>query len=93
MACQVPVVVTDVSDNARVVPDGVVGYVVPPGDAVSLADRIGRLVASPQERRAMGREGRRWVTSEFSLSRMAANMGDVYREALRAGIGTAVEGQ
>jgi glycosyltransferase involved in cell wall biosynthesis len=72
MAHGLPVIGTDVAGIPEEVADGQTGFVVAPGDATALADRLGRLAADPQLRRALGEAGRRRVTSEFSLDRMAA---------------------
>jgi glycosyltransferase involved in cell wall biosynthesis len=81
MACEVPVIATNVADNAYIVPDGRVGYIVPLGDPGALADRIHRLLADARLRGTMGREARLWVTQEFSTAQLAHKMGRVYQEA------------
>lgn len=85
MACGVPVVVTDVSDNAYIVPDGRCGFVVPLGDDAALADRIGRLLEDRPACEAMGRAAREWVTREFSGRRLAERTAAVYEAVLRNG--------
>jgi len=82
LACGVPVVATDVSDNAYLVPEACVGYVVPLGNEEALADRISRLLGDGELRREMGRRAREWVEQEFSTARLAAKTAMVYREAL-----------
>jgi glycosyltransferase involved in cell wall biosynthesis len=84
MACGLPVVATNVSDNAYVVPDGRVGYVVPVGDEAALADRICRLLNDAQLRLQMGRNARTWVEQEFSTSRLAEKTTAIYLEALNS---------
>lgn len=81
MACGVPVVATDVGDNAHIVPDGRAGFVVPPGDEERLAERLGRLIADPDLRRRMGDAARRRVVEEFSVERLAADTAAVYEAA------------
>jgi glycosyltransferase involved in cell wall biosynthesis len=83
MASGVPVVATDVSDNRYVIPDGKVGYIVPSGDEVALADRLARLVGDASLRRQMGESARAWVLQEFTGRRLAEKTADVYDEALR----------
>jgi glycosyltransferase involved in cell wall biosynthesis len=82
MACGVPVVATDVSDNAYIVPDGQAGYIVPLGDEEALTDRLARLVRDDGLRATMGRRARAWVEGEFSLERLARKTGAVYVEGL-----------
>jgi glycosyltransferase involved in cell wall biosynthesis len=82
MACGVPVVATDVADNALVVPQGQVGFVVAADDDVAMAERVVELVASAERRRELGRAARSWVEREFSLARLAEKTAAVYREVL-----------
>ena len=82
MSCGVPVVVTDVSDNRIIVPDGRAGFVVPLGDDAQMADRIGLLLSDPALRARMGTEARAWIEERFSSRRLAEKTEQVYREAL-----------
>jgi glycosyltransferase involved in cell wall biosynthesis len=82
MACAVPVVATDVSDNALVVPDGRAGFVVPLGRPELLAARVLALLSDKQERLRIGRAAREWVEQEFSTARLAEKTEAVYRETL-----------
>jgi glycosyltransferase involved in cell wall biosynthesis len=82
MASGVPVVATDVSDNAFVVPDGRAGFVVPCDDDAAMAERVARLLDRPEERTRMGLAAREWVQSEFSLERLGEKTASVYREVL-----------
>ena len=80
MACGVPVVATDVSDNRHVVPDGVTGFVVPLGDVDALTQRVTTLLADPARRAEMGRAARAWATREFSTDALIARTAKVYLE-------------
>jgi len=76
MACELPVVASRTGTNAEVVEDGATGYLVKPGDAAALAERVARLAADPERARAMGRAGRarmleRW-TPEARVRRIVA---------------------
>lgn len=82
MAGGVPVIATDVSDNAYVIPDGRAGFIIPLGDVDALASRLLRLRADPAERARMGEIARRWVQERFSLVRLAVETAGVYREIL-----------
>ena len=84
MASGVPVVATDIADNARIVPDGRVGYVVPVADTSLLADRIACLLADESLRERMGRQARAWMTEEFTVASMVERMARVYDAALAA---------
>jgi glycosyltransferase involved in cell wall biosynthesis len=82
MACGVPVIATQVSDNAQIIPDGRVGYVIPLGDEMALCERICQLLENNAQRRQMGREARAWVESEFSMARLVEKTTQVYQDAL-----------
>lgn len=84
LACGVPVVVTDVADNARIVPDGRVGFVVPLGRGDLLADRMRTLLRDAGLRTVAAIDARRWAEEHFSLAQLARRTADVYEEALFA---------
>ena len=79
MAHGLPVVATRVGGNPEIITDGQNGYLVPPGDACSLADRIVRLLLDADLRRRMGSEGRERIGSRFRLRDVADRYLDVYR--------------
>jgi glycosyltransferase involved in cell wall biosynthesis len=82
MASGVPVIATDVSDNSYVIPTGKVGYVVPSGDEVTMANRIMELLRDSNLRASFGKAAREWVLSEFSGRRLAEKTAAVYDEAI-----------
>lgn len=83
MACGVPVVATTVSDNAYIVPDGQVGYLVAPGDQQAFAERLSCLLGDAALRTQMGHAARAWMLQEFSMPRAAQKMAHVYSQALK----------
>jgi glycosyltransferase involved in cell wall biosynthesis len=82
MACGVPVVATDVADNAFVIPDGKVGFIVPLDAPGVLAERLERILLDSSLGSALGRTARAWVVDEFSIRQLAARTEGVYREWL-----------
>ena len=84
MASGVPVVATDVSDNAFLIPDGLAGYVVPLDDEEAMADRIRRLLGDKDLRNRMSRAARARVLEEFTGERLAEKTARVYEEATGA---------
>jgi glycosyltransferase involved in cell wall biosynthesis len=81
MACEAPVVVSDVSDNRTLVEHGVSGFVFAPGSRPALVAALEAVLrTSPEERRAMGRRGAARVRALCSLE----TFGDRY-EALIEG--------
>jgi D-inositol-3-phosphate glycosyltransferase len=61
MACGSPVIASRVGGLVTTVRDGVTGFLVPDGDVDALAERISALIADPDLRWRVGREGVRWA--------------------------------
>jgi len=85
MACGVPVIATDVSDNKKIVQHGVTGYIIPLDGDVKLAQLICDLLLNGNKLINMGQAARKWVSSEFSTSRLACKTEKVYLELLSSG--------
>jgi glycosyltransferase involved in cell wall biosynthesis len=82
MACGVPVVATTAPAFPEVVDHGVTGWLVPPADPAALAEGIRLLMADPDLRARLGREGRRSVRERFDWRRAAQEVVAVYEEVL-----------
>jgi glycosyltransferase involved in cell wall biosynthesis len=67
MQFKVPVVVSRWRGVQSVVRDGASGYLVPPHDPVSVADRLEQLVADPALRTRMGEFGREVFLREYTV--------------------------
>ena len=68
MACGVPVLASRISDNVRLVEDGVNGFLFDPMSAEDIADKVLRFSRlSPVERKRLGEEGRRLAHSMLSV--------------------------
>jgi D-inositol-3-phosphate glycosyltransferase len=61
MACGSPVIASRVGGLVTTVRDGVTGFLVPDGDAGALAARLDVVLADPDLRWRVGREGIRWA--------------------------------
>jgi glycosyltransferase involved in cell wall biosynthesis len=85
MACGVPVVATDVSDNKTLVPSGRVGFVIAPDDAAELGERLVHLFENPELRARLGSQARDWTVEEYSTSRLAERTRRIYMEFLERG--------
>lgn len=71
MAAGLPVVATAVGDVGELVEEGVSGYVVAPGDARMLAERMLATMALPQEaRQAMGAQGMARIRGRYENERV-----------------------
>jgi len=79
MAARLPVVTTPAGDSARVVADGVVGYVVPFDDVAGMAQRVGELVERPALRRRLGEAGRQRVEQRYSYAGLGPCLMATYR--------------
>lgn len=74
MASGVPVVTTAIAGVGELVEDGVSGFLVPPGDAASLTERLERLVADPALRQRFGDAGRAKVAASFDIATEVAKL-------------------
>ncbi len=78
MSCEVPCVVTDVGDSARIV--GGNGKVVPPRNPGALAKAIIELIdLTPEARQTMGKKARERINSEYSLENIVKQYETLYR--------------
>ena len=69
MAAGLPVVTTRIAGIGELVDDGESGFLVPPGDAIAMGDRISMLLEDNQLRSRMGAKGRVKVAEEFNIDR------------------------
>lgn len=74
MAAGAPVVTTAVSGIPELVRDGIEGDLVPPGDAVALADALQRQLAEPERRLRYARAARDKVEREFDTRAESARL-------------------
>jgi glycosyltransferase involved in cell wall biosynthesis len=82
LACEVPVVATDVGSVREVVRNGVTGVVVPPDSPQVLARETLRLAADPALRRRLGEAGRRDVAEHHSMEATASVCDRAFRAAI-----------
>jgi glycosyltransferase involved in cell wall biosynthesis len=81
MACGRPVVASRTGGLAEVVADGSTGYLVPPGDYLSLAQRMAQLLLEPARAAAMGQAARQ-EAMRYRWERIAELTHDLYRDTL-----------
>ena len=81
-ACGRPVVTTDVPGCRDAIEPDVTGLLVPPRNAVALADAIQRLLLDAELRARMGQAGRRLAEREFSVEKVVAAHMAVYRKLM-----------
>ncbi len=78
MSCATPVVATNVGGIPEVVRDHKNGILVPPNDAVKLAESIQYLLDNEKVRRKFGEEGRKWMVKNFSSETTAKKLCQIY---------------
>ncbi len=79
MASSKPVVATAVGGTPDLVEDGVTGWLVPPKDAPTLADKLERTLSDRTEAAQMGRRGRDRVERHHSFAGMVRANEALYR--------------
>ncbi|HEY3059490.1 MAG TPA: glycosyltransferase [Chloroflexota bacterium] len=82
MAAARPIVASRVATIPEVVLDGVTGLLVGAGDAVGLAEALGRLADEPELAHGMGVAGRERLRGQFSIEKMVGDTELLYRELL-----------
>lgn len=84
MACAVPVIGSDVGGIRSTVICGETGYLVPPRDPQTLADRLAVLYRDPLLARQMGWNGLRRAHRHFTWRRVALQLSGVYESVIRS---------
>jgi glycosyltransferase involved in cell wall biosynthesis len=78
MASGTPVIASRIGGVPEVVRDGETGYLVSPGNAEELRERIGELVGDPARARRMGKAGRALVLERFTWDHCALRCLEAY---------------
>jgi glycosyltransferase involved in cell wall biosynthesis len=74
MACGLPVITTRVGGVAEVVADGETGFLVQPGDAAALRERLIQLAGNEQLVRQMGAAAHKRVEIHFNAQIQSAKI-------------------
>jgi glycosyltransferase involved in cell wall biosynthesis len=82
MVLKKPVISSNIGGIPEVVEDGVTGFLVPPDDPQSLAQRIMELVGDKDKRQQMGERGYRRVVEKFDLNQQVRKIEQLYEELL-----------
>jgi glycosyltransferase involved in cell wall biosynthesis len=83
MAAGKPVVATNGGGVPEIIEDGQSGILVPMDDAPALADAICRVLADPEQAKAMGARARQRVMDHFTVEETARRVQAVYEEIFR----------
>ena len=78
MSCARPIIASDSGGIRETVADGVTGYIVPCGDASSVASRVAKLLDDPTMARQLGRAGRRHVEENFDAENYVSSLLEDY---------------
>jgi len=79
MSCQVPCVVTDVGDSAKIVGD--TGIIVPPGDPEALAEGWLKLLNMGKDKRQdMGKKARLRIVDNFEINKVVKRFEEFYEK-------------
>jgi glycosyltransferase involved in cell wall biosynthesis len=84
MAAGRPIAATAVGGNRELIRDGVDGLLVPPDDAIALAQAVGRLLDDPGLACRMGTAARRRAQERFSRGAMVHRFEQFYVDLLHA---------
>jgi glycosyltransferase involved in cell wall biosynthesis len=84
MALGKAVVAIEAGGPREIVIAGETGILVPPADSAALAEALGRLLSSPEERQRMGDAGKRRYEDCFTTQQMAQRTQAVYAQAVGA---------
>jgi L-malate glycosyltransferase len=82
MACEVPVVASNVGGLPEVVSDGVDGFLVECRNVLEMADRALAVLCDPARREEMGKRAREVASARFCSTRIIAQYEEYYRRVL-----------
>ena len=80
MACEVPVVASNVGGLPEVVTDGVEGFLVEPRDTEKMAERSLSILADDSFRKEMGKRAREKAHSNFCATKVISHYEEFYRK-------------
>ncbi|MBI4514425.1 MAG: glycosyltransferase [Deltaproteobacteria bacterium] len=83
MLLRKPVVAAAAGGVPELIADGDTGFLVPPGDAAALAERLITLLGDPELRQRIGSRAQAWARERFSLAHHVASMTGIYHEVTR----------
>ena len=82
MACGVPCVCSRVGGVPEVITDGVEGYLVPPRDVKTMAERALAILLDPGRRETMGKAARQRASAQFCASKIITRYEELYHSVL-----------
>lgn len=85
MACKKPIIASNVGGIPYIVKDNINGFLVKPGNAHELADKLKILLENEKLREEMGKASLKMVEN-FEWNKIAEKTSNVYKEILKCGI-------
>lgn len=82
MACEVPVIVTNVGGLPEVVTDGEEGYLVEPRNVDTMAERAWHILSDDSRRKAMGKRARESARKRFCASMIIPQYEEYYKKVV-----------
>ncbi len=82
MACEVPVVATNVGGIPEVVREGLDGFLCAVGDVDTMAERCLKILSDPQLRAEMGKTAREHAREKFCASKIVLQYEDLYLKTI-----------
>lgn len=82
MACEVPVISSNVGGLPEIVRDDVTGYTCPPDDVIQMSQLAVGLLRDPSRRASMGRAAADMVRAEYCVDRIVPFYEQAYQRAL-----------
>lgn len=83
MASELPVVITDLEVNTEWIENGANGFVIPPKDPKSLAEKIIYLIEHEDVRMKFGELGRKLVKESFEYDKELKKVENIYAQLIR----------
>ncbi len=82
LACETPVIATNVGGVSEAVRDGENGLIIQPNNAKKLADALQYLLDNEDVRRRFGDMGRKWMSNNFSNEIVVERLLAIYKELI-----------
>ncbi|WP_025566078.1 glycosyltransferase [Psychromonas sp. SP041] len=82
MACGIPCIATNVSDNNRIIEHGHSGYIVELDDIKALTAYMHQLLNDPVQLQVFSQNARNVMINKFSSVKLAENMCNIYKNAM-----------
>lgn len=83
MACEVPVIATNVGGLPEVVQEEETGFLVPTGDSAAMAERVALLLSAPERIRMMGNRARARAIDKFATDQIIPQYEALYERVVQ----------